>query len=118
MPLLPQWKTLIVILRIWVWVALTPFLFPSSVQGQVVPVSPTLETEPVLTSDDAANDPAIWLHPTDFTLSTIIGTDKQNSLYVYDLTGTELQFITEVIPITWISDTTSPWAGPTWLSSG
>lgn len=98
MPLLPRWKTLIVILQIWVWVALTPFLFPSSVQAQVVPVSPTLETEPVLTSDDAADDAAIWLHPSDLTLSTIIGTDKQNSLHVYDLMGTELQFIAEVIP--------------------
>jgi 3-phytase len=44
---------------------------------------------------DAADDPAIWIHPTDPALSTIIGTNKQGSLEVYDLSGRRLQ----VVPI-------------------
>jgi myo-inositol-hexaphosphate 3-phosphohydrolase len=59
----------------------------------VVPVSATVETAPVHGSGDAADDPAIWTHPTDPSRSTIIGTDKSTDgrgLVVYDLSGREL----------------------------
>ncbi|MDH4031470.1 MAG: phytase, partial [Chromatiales bacterium] len=56
-------------------------------------VTATLETEPVPSGGDAADDPAIWIHPTDPGLSTIIGTDKRGGLAVYALDGTELQYI-------------------------
>jgi 3-phytase len=52
-----------------------------------------VETEPVAQANDAADDPAIWLHPTDLPLSTIIGTNKQGSLEVYDLAGRRLQAV-------------------------
>ena len=39
-------------------------------------VTATVETEPVPHSGDSADDPAIWIHPTDPAQSTIIGTDK------------------------------------------
>jgi 3-phytase len=52
-----------------------------------------VETEPVPSAGDAADDPAIWLHPQDRSLSTIIGTDKDRGLAVYDLAGKELQFL-------------------------
>jgi 3-phytase len=58
-----------------------------------VGVAPTLETEPVPYDGDAADDPAIWIHPTDPNLSTIIGTDKQGGLAVYDLDGNEIQYL-------------------------
>jgi 3-phytase len=58
-----------------------------------IPVSASVETEPVPTAGDAADDPAIWLHPQDRSLSTIIGTDKDRGLAVYDLAGKELQFL-------------------------
>lgn len=53
----------------------------------------TAETDPVPHTGDAADDPAIWLHPTDRTLSTIIGTDKLGGLAVYDLTGQQIQYL-------------------------
>jgi 3-phytase len=42
-----------------------------------------------------ADDPAIWVHPTDPSLSLLIGTDKGTAggLHVFDLQGTELQFV-------------------------
>ena len=55
-------------------------------------VSATAETAPVPHSGDAADDPAIWVHPTDPARSTIIGTDKLGGLAVYDLTGKQLQY--------------------------
>lgn len=51
------------------------------------------ETAPVEADGDAADDPAIWAHPTDPSRSLIIGTQKQSGLYVYDLNGAVLQFL-------------------------
>ena len=48
-------------------------------------------TDPVQTPDDAADDPAIWVHPTDGTQSLILGTNKKEGLEVYDLSGHRLQ---------------------------
>ncbi len=58
-------------------------------------VSATVETKPVLASGDAADDPAIWIHPINPAKSTIIGTQKQGGLGVYDLTGEEIQFLAD-----------------------
>ena len=58
-----------------------------------VQVGATVETAPMHGSGDAADDPAIWIHPTDPSKSTIIGTDKStdgHGLVVYDLSGREL----------------------------
>ncbi len=54
-------------------------------------VQPVLETPPVETLSDAADDPAIWVHPQDPSMSLVIGTNKQLGLYVYDLEGRLLQ---------------------------
>lgn len=51
----------------------------------------TIETEPVRSGGDAADDPAIWLHPTDPARSLIIGTDKKRGLEVYNLEGRRVQ---------------------------
>ena len=65
-----------------------------NVDGPVAsPVVATVETVPVRSGGDAADDAAIWLHPTDGSQSTIIGTDKKKGLVVYDLTGRELQYL-------------------------
>jgi myo-inositol-hexaphosphate 3-phosphohydrolase len=45
-------------------------------------------------SGDAADDPAIWVNPTDHGASLIIGNDKQGALETYDLTGARVQRIT------------------------
>ncbi|MDM8564056.1 phytase [Candidatus Halobeggiatoa sp. HSG11] len=56
-------------------------------------VKATVETEPVNATEDAADDPAIWVHPQDPAQSIIIGTQKQGGLMVYDLTGKQLQYL-------------------------
>lgn len=47
-------------------------------------------------SGDIADDPAIWVDPTDGSRSVVLGTSKDDSdggLAVYDLTGAEIQFL-------------------------
>ena len=56
------------------------------------PIAATVETDPVPHRGDAADDPAIWVHPTEPAKSTIIGTDKKGGIAVYDLEGGELQY--------------------------
>jgi 3-phytase len=56
-------------------------------------VAPTVETEPVSHSGDAADDPAIWVNPLDPAMSAVVATDKQGGLLVYDLAGTQLQYL-------------------------
>jgi 3-phytase len=58
-----------------------------------VQVAAVVETDPVSNVDDAADDPAIWVHPTDPAQSTIIGTDKDGGLVVYELSGRQLQYL-------------------------
>lgn len=52
-----------------------------------------VETAPVHSRGDAADDPAIWVNPHDPAESRILGTDKKSGLLVYDLQGRELQFL-------------------------
>ena len=61
------------------------------VKLQAITVSPSVETEPVLSFGDAADDPAIWVHPTDPELSLVIGAQKKRGINVYDLSGNLLQ---------------------------
>ncbi len=42
--------------------------------------------------EDAVDDPAIWVHPSDPAKSTVIGTDKTNGLLVYNLKGEEIHY--------------------------
>ncbi len=63
--------------------------------GQTPQVQATVETEPVPSSGDAADDAAIWGHPADSSLSLIIGTDKDSGLAAYDLAGVQVQFLAD-----------------------
>lgn len=65
----------------------------SRASGQVAEVFATVETEPVRHQGDAADDPAIWIHPTHPARSLILGTDKRGGLGVYDLDGREVAFL-------------------------
>ncbi|HEX5764877.1 MAG TPA: phytase, partial [Woeseiaceae bacterium] len=56
---------------------------------------PMVETEPVGTFGDAADDPAIWIHPTDPERSLVIGTNKKRGLNVYDLDGRTVQTLAD-----------------------
>jgi 3-phytase len=55
--------------------------------------SAVVETEPVPSEGDAADDPAIWVHPTDPSLSLVLGTDKKGGLNVFNLEGKRLQLV-------------------------
>lgn len=50
-------------------------------------VKPTVETDPVSSFGDAADDTTVWVHPTDPSKSLIIGTNKQVGLIAYNLDG-------------------------------
>lgn len=59
----------------------------------ILDVSATVETEPMQTGGDSADDATLWIDPSDPARSLIIGTNKQRGLVVYDLTGKEIQFL-------------------------
>jgi 3-phytase len=61
-------------------------------------VTPDSETWPVLSEDDAADDPAIYLHPSDSSRNYFYGTDKQAGLEAYYTYGPRF-FILEFGPI-------------------
>jgi 3-phytase len=54
---------------------------------------PRVQTEPVARAGDAADDPAIWLHPADPAASRVLGTNKKQGLLVYDLQGRQTQLL-------------------------
>lgn len=68
-----------------------PFDPGMRVEPGAITVSATVETEPVSGHGDAADDPAIWVHPTQPELSLIIGTQKKLGINVYDLSGALVQ---------------------------
>ncbi len=61
-------------------------------QRELPVVTASFETEPVVSDDDAADDPAI-LVSADTSVVRILGTDKQAGLGVYDLDGRLLAFL-------------------------
>ena len=54
-----------------------------------------VETEPVPSKGDAADDPAIWVHPDKPDRSLVLGTDKKGGLNVFDLDGHRLQIVSD-----------------------
>ena len=67
----------------------------SPVDSNTTIVAASIETEPVRSFGDAADDPAIWVHPSDPSQSLIIGSQKKRGINVYDLTGKELQSLAD-----------------------
>ena len=59
-----------------------------------IAVQPVLETDPIHARpvDDAADDPAIWIHPHDRSKSLIYGSNKKGGLAAYDLNGKEVAY--------------------------
>lgn len=70
------------------WPAGTP-----STAASMPVLLPTVQTDLIPSAGDAADDPAIWLHPDNPAASRVLGTDKRNGLAVYDLNGTQLQYL-------------------------
>src|SRR5881628_1843479 len=53
------------------------------------------QTAPVPHKGDAADDPAVWIHPQDPALSLILGTDKLGGLHTYNMDGSEQQLVSD-----------------------
>lgn len=67
--------------------------FAQAAKPKEVVVQACGQTSPVASAGDAADDPAIWIHPKDPDLSLILGTDKKRGLAAYDLDGKLKQFL-------------------------
>lgn len=74
--------------RVADWTLSTP---PGSANQTVPEVTARVETAPVPSAGDAADDPAIWVNPADPAASLVLGTNKRQGLHVYDLAGRETQ---------------------------
>ena len=70
---------------------------PAKTNGapRVQEVVAVVETEPVSTGGDSADDPTLWVNPSDAQQSLVIGTNKKRGLAVYDLSGREIQFLAD-----------------------
>lgn len=78
-------------------------VWPGVPAAQAAVPAPTLvpadaETVPTTHVGDTADDPAIWVHPTDPGASLLIGNDKLGALEVYALDGGLVQRITSDTP--------------------
>jgi 3-phytase len=61
--------------------------------SEIVIIEPTVQTDTVARHGDAADDPAIWVHPQDAKLSRVLGTNKKQGLLVYDMQGKQTQLL-------------------------
>jgi 3-phytase len=64
-------------------------------ESSIVRPHARVETEPVPHDRDAADTPAIWVHPTEPESSLVLGTDKRGGLVVYDMDGRALQIASD-----------------------
>lgn len=87
---LVSWADIAGALNLATGTTVDPRIAPTS---EVRFVRPIVETTPVETDGDSADDPAIWVDRSNPSRSIIIGTQKQSGLYVYDLNGAVLQFL-------------------------
>ena len=87
---LVQWSAIAEVLKI----AVAKGYAPRNVAAPAAQVvAPTIESAPVADFGDAADDPAIWVHPNNPSLSLVIGTNKKRGIEVYDLEGKRLQVL-------------------------
>jgi 3-phytase len=77
---------------------LAPFVAEQSMAAPLPSVEATLETESAPATGDAADDPAIWIHPSDATKSLILGTNKAGGLLVFGMDGKRKQYIEGIKP--------------------
>jgi 3-phytase len=79
------------LLCLWLAACAPPAVLP---QVETASVTADAETVPVASSDDAADDPAIWRNSANPAASLIVATDKKSGLHVYGLDGAERSFVT------------------------
>ncbi len=73
------------------WRASLPATLTPKITPPIVTVTARAQTASAVAHGDAADDPAIWVHPLERGLSRVIATDKKFGLLVYDLNGKRLQ---------------------------
>ncbi len=64
---------------------------PTKTAFPIVSISADVQTEVMARFGDAADDPAIWVNKKHPHKSLVIGTNKQQGLFVYDLQGRQVQ---------------------------
>ncbi|MBC3302922.1 phytase [Pseudomonas sp. SWRI18] len=64
---------------------------PVTAEAVLPEVAAVRQTDPVGRQGDAADDPAIWIHPEQPHKSRVLGTNKKQGLLAYDLDGKLLQ---------------------------
>jgi 3-phytase len=68
-------------------------LRPAAASAELPVLTARVQTDPVAQYGDAADDPAIWIHPQDPSQSMVLATNKKRGLLRYDLQGKERQFL-------------------------
>ncbi len=74
--------------RFWIILGLYAAVSAAAWAAPLVPAA--VETDPVSSPGDAADDPSVWIHPRDPGNSCILATDKKYGLVVYDLAGKQI----------------------------
>ena len=64
-------------------------------EARILEVAAVVETEPMNTGGDSADDTTLWVNPSDPAQSLVIGTNKKRGLVVYDLAGKEIQSLAD-----------------------
>jgi len=77
------------------WVLATAAAARDSTTRPIVRPKARVQTDSVPHEGDAADDPAIWVHPAEPEKSLILGTDKRGGLHVYSLAGRDLQLVAD-----------------------
>jgi 3-phytase len=87
-------KLVILTMAAIVFAACTNSKKESKPNFEIKQVTAIAETTPVtsMEGEDAADDPAIYVHPTDASKSLVIGTNKKAGLCIYNLQGEEVFF--------------------------
>src|SRR3989442_2759518 len=68
---------------------------PAPLAATTVQPEASAQTAPVPHKMDAADDPAVWIHPQQPELSLILGTDKQGGLHSYNMDGSAHELVSD-----------------------
>ncbi len=68
---------------------------PATLAAATVQPEASAQTAPVPHKKDAADDPAVWIHPQQPELSLILGTDKQGGLHSYNMDGSAHELVSD-----------------------
>src|SRR5882724_6005240 len=68
---------------------------PAALSATTVQPEASAQTAPVPHKHDAADDPALWIHPQQPELSLILGTDKQGGLHSYNMDGSAHELVSD-----------------------